>query len=56
VPKPRFRLVYRNDPSDGSIAVVTVLWVGPRSELKAYRQAAARAGGEERRRRRDERL
>jgi hypothetical protein len=54
--KPRFRLVYRNDPSDGSIAVVTVLSVGPRSELKAYRQAAARAGGEERRRRRDERL
>ena len=42
--KPRFRLVYRNDPNDGSIAVVCVLAVGPRSDLDAYRRAAARAG------------
>lgn len=40
--KPRFRLVYRNDPNDGSIAVVQVLSVGPRSELDAYRQAVTR--------------
>lgn len=40
--KPRFRLVYRNDPDDGSIAVVTVLSVGPRSELEAYRKAMTR--------------
>ncbi len=46
--KPRFRLVYRNDPSDGSIAVVTILAVGEREELAAYRQAAARAGAEAR--------
>ncbi len=49
--KPRFRLVYRNDPSDGSIAVVNVLSAGTRAELGAYRQAATRAGAEERRRR-----
>jgi hypothetical protein len=42
--KPRFRLVYRNSPSDGSIAVVCVLAVGHRSELAAYRRAAARLG------------
>jgi hypothetical protein len=46
--KPRFCLVYRNDPDDGSIAVITVLAVGPRSELAAYRQAATRAGSERR--------
>lgn len=42
--KPRFRLVYRNDPSDGSIAVVTVVAIGARSELDAYRRAATRLG------------
>jgi hypothetical protein len=47
--KPRFRLVYRNDPNDGSVAVITVLSVGPRSELAAYRQAATRVGAERRR-------
>jgi hypothetical protein len=47
--KPRFRLVYRNDPSDGSIAVLTVLAVGPRSDLEAYRRAATRLGHRERR-------
>lgn len=46
--KPRFRLVYCNDPDDGSIAVVTILSVGPRSELTAYRQAATRMGAERR--------
>jgi Txe/YoeB family toxin of Txe-Axe toxin-antitoxin module len=46
--KPRFRLVYRNDPSDGSIAVVTVLAVGPRSDLEAYRHVASRLGHKER--------
>ena len=42
--KPRFRLVYRSDPNDGSIAVVSVLAVGPRSGLEAYRRAATRLG------------
>jgi hypothetical protein len=46
--KPRFRLVYRNDPHDGSIAVVTVVAVGPRSELAAYKQAATRTGAQQR--------
>ena len=46
--KPRFRLVYRNDPDDGSIAVITIIAVGPRSELAAYREAATRVGAQRR--------
>jgi hypothetical protein len=46
--KPRFRLVYRNDPDDGSIAVISVLAIGPRSGLAAYRRAATRLGAQER--------
>jgi hypothetical protein len=42
--KPRFRLVYRNDPDDGSIAIVTVLAVGGRTDLGVYRSAATRLG------------
>ena len=48
--KPRYRLVYRNDPHDGSIAVVLVIAVGSRERLAAYRTAAARLRGEARRR------
>lgn len=40
--KPRFRLVYRNEPSDGSIAVVAVLAAGQRANLAAYRAANVR--------------
>jgi hypothetical protein len=40
--KPRYRLVYFNDPNDGSIAVVQVIAIGPRSQLEAYKAAAAR--------------
>lgn len=47
--KPRFRLVYRNDLDDGSIAVVSILAAGRRSDLAAYRQAAARVGARQRR-------
>lgn len=46
--KPRFRLVYRHRPTDGSIAVITVLAVGPRTDLEAYRMAATRVGRERR--------
>jgi hypothetical protein len=46
--KPRFRLVYRNRPTDGSIAVITVLAVGPRTDLEAYRLAATRLGHQRR--------
>ncbi len=46
--KPRFRMVYRNDPSDGSVAVITVIAAGPRSRLEAYRRAASRLGRQRR--------
>jgi hypothetical protein len=46
--KPRFRLVYYNDPDDGSIAVVRVIAVGLRAQLEAYRAAAARLRRERR--------
>lgn len=49
--KPRFRLVYRNDPSDGSIALITVIAAGPRADLEAYRRAATRLGHQRRDRR-----
>lgn len=40
--KPRYRLVYRNEPDEGSIAVVCVLAVGERRQMTAYKQARAR--------------
>lgn len=40
--QPRYRLVYRNDPSDGSVAVVAVIAIGARKNLIAYRTAKAR--------------
>jgi mRNA-degrading endonuclease RelE of RelBE toxin-antitoxin system len=46
--KPRFRLVYYNDPDDGSIAVVRVIAVGLRAQLEAYKQAATRMRRERR--------
>ncbi len=46
--KPRFRLVYYNDPDDGSIAVVHVIAVGLRERLTAYKEAAARLRRERR--------
>jgi hypothetical protein len=48
--KPRYRLVYYNDPDDGAIAVVRVISVGLRERLAAYRAAAARLRSERRRR------
>jgi hypothetical protein len=48
--KPRYRLVYRNEPSDGAPAVARILSVGSRKDLAAYRSAASRLGGERRRR------
>jgi hypothetical protein len=46
--KPRFRLVYYNDPDDRSIAVVRVIAVGLRAQLAAYKAAAARLRKERR--------
>lgn len=40
--KPRYRLVYRNEPEEGAIAVVCVLAVGERRQMTAYKQARAR--------------
>jgi hypothetical protein len=40
--KPRFRLVYRNEPTDGAVATVAVLAIGRRDRMIAYAKAAAR--------------
>ena len=40
--KPRFRLVFRNEPDEGSVAKTTVLAVAARKDLEAYRKAATR--------------
>jgi hypothetical protein len=37
--KPRYRLVYRNEPSDGAPGVVVVLAVATRAGLHAYARA-----------------
>ncbi len=46
--KPRFRFVFRNEPEDGAVARTTVLSIGPRTDLDAYRHAAARRGRQKR--------
>lgn len=40
--KPRFRLVYRNEPSDGAPNIVAILAVAERRNLGAYRRAKPR--------------
>jgi hypothetical protein len=40
--KPRFRLIYRNVPSDGAPAQCLWLAVGPRAGLRAHRKAQQR--------------
>jgi hypothetical protein len=41
--KPRFRLIYRNEPSDGAPAECRWLALAPRAGLKAHRKARQRA-------------
>ncbi len=41
--KPRFRLIYRNEPSDGAPARCLWLAVGPRAGLRAHHRAQQRA-------------
>ncbi len=41
--RPRFRLIYRNDPSDGAPAECRWLAVAPRSGLRAHRKATQRS-------------
>lgn len=52
IEKPRYRLVYRNEPSDGAPALARIIAVGTREALAAYRPAAARLGSEPQSRRR----
>jgi hypothetical protein len=52
--KPRYRIVYRNEPDDGVVDVVAVIAVGRRERLSAYREAAGRLRAERRRRFRGE--
>ena len=40
--KPRYRLVYRNEPSDGGVGKIVVLAIGRRDEMVAYAKASAR--------------
>ncbi len=42
--KPRFRLIYRNEPSDGAPAECRWLAVAPRAGLRAHRRAQQRSG------------
>jgi hypothetical protein len=42
--KPRFRLIYRNEPSDGAPAECRWLAIAPRSGLQAHRRAQQRLG------------
>lgn len=41
--KPRFRLIYRNEPSDGAPAECRRLAIAPRAGLRAHRQASQRS-------------
>jgi hypothetical protein len=41
--KPRFRLIYRNEPSDGAPAECRWLTVAPRAGLRAHRRASQRS-------------
>jgi hypothetical protein len=38
----RYRLVYRNEPSDGAVQVMVVLAIGRRENMIAYAKASAR--------------
>ncbi len=40
--KPRFRLIYRNEPSDGAPAECHWLTIAPRAGLQAHRKAQQR--------------
>lgn len=40
--KPRYRFVYRNEPSDGAVAVMVVLAIERRDRLIAYAKASSR--------------
>jgi hypothetical protein len=41
--KPRFRLIYRNEPSDGAPSECLWLTIAPRAGLRAHRKAQQRS-------------
>lgn len=45
--KPRFRLIYRNEPSDGALAECHWLTIAPRAGLHAHRRAQQRSRREQ---------
>ena len=47
--KPRFRVVYRNEPDDAVVEIVSVIAVGRRERLGAYRDVATGLRAERRR-------
>jgi hypothetical protein len=51
----RYRIVYRNEPTDGAPALVRIWSVGPREDLVAYARAASRISKEQARTRRKQR-
>lgn len=40
--KPRYRLVYRNEPADGAVATSLIVAIGRRDRMIAYAKAARR--------------
>lgn len=50
--KPRYRIVYRNEPLDGAPGLVRIWAVGPRDDLIAYARATTRLARAEAGRRR----
>lgn len=40
--KPRYRLVFRNEPSDGAVGTILVLAIAERKRMIAYAKASAR--------------
>jgi mRNA-degrading endonuclease RelE of RelBE toxin-antitoxin system len=40
--KPRYRIVYRNEPGDGAVSVIVVLAIARRDRMVAYARASAR--------------
>ena len=40
--KPRYRLIYRNEPSDGAVGVMVVLAIEKRRNIIAYARASSR--------------
>ena len=49
--KPRYRIVYRNEPLDGAPGLVRIWSVGPREDLVAYARAVTRTTRQSARRR-----